>query len=1408
MSDPDNTTPDIVGIGASAGGVEALSHFFDALPDETGQAYVIILHLLPDRKSHLADVLQQHTGMPVMEAEEGGRLAADHVYVIPPGKQLDLVDGELHVADADDATVRRSPIDRFFRTLAAVNGARAVGIVLSGSGSDGTLGVKAIKEAGGLVMVQSPEGATYGAMPRNALATGVVDVSLPAHELAEKVRDFSASSVMGPQEVDPADLSGTEAGELRRILNALQEETGHDFRHYRESTVLRRIARRMQVTGVETYAGYLEVLQQDPDEPDNLLRDLLITVTRFFRDPEAFRALEQTVIPDLFEDKTETDEVRVWVVGCATGEEAYSLGMLLLEHAHGLDHAPHLHVFATDISREAIATARKGIYPDTITADVSPERLQRFFRQEGSTYRVKDTLRSIVLFAEHNLLATPPFSRLDLISCRNLLIYLNRDVQERVFHLFHYALRPKSYLFLGTSEGPVGTEDLFTLLDKEHRLFQVTTIRKPQQRLPDLPLTGTLVSTMPVMEPPETEQALSPARLHQSLIEAFTPPSVLVNQEYKVIHFSSGASRFLQQPEGAPTWNILEMVPPAMQVELRTLLYKAFQDRITVVSRLIPLHLDQTAQHVRLTVRTDTEERLSQQYALVVFELVNVATPEGPTDPIPIQWPDDAAEVIRKLENELRATEEQLQTSVQQYATSNEELKSSNEELQSINEELKSATEELETSKEELHSTNEELLAVNQEYKAKIEELAEVNTDLRNLMEATDIGILFLDRTLGIKRFTETIAHIFNVTSSDLGRPLEHFTHHLRYPKLVEDVRRVLQREVLIQREVPSTDAAPTWYLVRMRPYQSHQEGIDGVVVTFVDITHQKDVEARLSESQQRLQALVNNALDVILLADDEARYIDCNPAAVQVLGYSKEELCQMRVADVVLGVEAEAFEAIWAQFIEAGTMEGEYQLKARDGRVCDMEFRAVANILPGVHLSVLRDVTERKKHERMVGQQAKIINEIHDSVIITDLNGVIQSVNKGGQTLLGYPDEELIGQHVSVLYPADQHDFLEQGVIGPVLEKGTHQVEVTMHTKEGERVHTDLALSLLRDESGAPVAMAGYARDITDRKQAEQALAAAKERIGRILESISEGFLVIDNQDRLLYINDRAVEIWGAERGQLVGARIWDIFPKSESQPFYGKYIEVVQTREPASVEGYFPPLDRWFTADLYPFEDGVSVYFRDVTERRRLEQEIIRIQEQAQRRIGRNLHDGLASLLSGLAMIGRGVANRLAQGEPVDPGTMEELVRQARSGAEQARSMAHGLNPVKLEEQGLQAALRELCGTVQVLSNLSCSCTVTDDLPSLSGAEHHLYRIAQEAALNAVRHAQASHIDLRLESDNGDVVLTVEDDGIGIDASGQNGGMGLHTMEYRAHLLGATLQIEATSTGGTRVVCRLPTS
>jgi two-component system CheB/CheR fusion protein len=885
----------VVGLGASAGGIKAFKEFFANVPPESGMAYVVILHLSPEHESHLAEVLQSSTEMPVTQVQGAVRIETNHVYVIPPNKSLAINDGHLSLSEVKRIEERRAPIDIFFRTLAESKTAHAVCVILSGTGSDGSMGMKRVKEMGGICLVQEPTEAEYSDMPRNSIATGLVDAVLPVAEMPRKIVAYKERLGVTRIQFETHESAETDEQALLDIFTQLRVNTGHDFSNYKRATVLRRIERRINVNELYDLRGYAHFMSQHHTEAQALLKDLLISVTNFFRDAEAFETLERDIIGRLFEGKEVQDQVRVWVAGCATGEEAYTLAMLLIEAADISVNAPTVQVFATDIDEQAISTAREGFYTEADVADISPERLRRFFMRQPDGYRVRKELRERVLFARHNLIKDPPFSHLDLVTCRNLLIYLNRTAQERVMQVFHFALNPGGFLLLGTSESVDGAGELFMTSDKEAHIYRSrSSLSRLAMPVTELPRH---VSTRPHEQTERAQEAralgrLSYADLHQRLVEQYGPPSVVVNEEYDIVHLSERAGRYLHLVGGEPSHNLLKLVRPELRVELRTALYQAVQNRTNVEAHGLAFHADarmegEAARYVNLHVRPVlSEDDPAHGFILVIFEDAGEVTAGDDTW---VEQVTSAEPAVRQLEDELVRIKAQLRATIEQYETQTEELKASNEELQAMIEELRATAEELETSKEELQSVNEELTTVNQELKIKIEELSQSNDDFRNLMNSTDIGTVFLDRALRLKLFTPRARDIFNLIPADVGRPLSDITGQLADVDLIPDLERVLATLQSLQREVQTH--AGRWYLMNILPYRTAEDRIDGAIMTFLDITERKAAEVQLLASEERLRLLIESVEDyAIIIQDVEGRIEVWNPGAERMFGYTSAE--------------------------------------------------------------------------------------------------------------------------------------------------------------------------------------------------------------------------------------------------------------------------------------------------------------------------------------------------------------------------------------------------------------------------------------------------------------------------------------------------------------------------------------
>ncbi len=988
--------PVIVTIGASAGGLVPLQRFFDALPDETGATFVVVVHLDPQRRSELPRILAGRTRMPVLQVNETAKLEADHVYVIPPDRRVQLIDHEISATAFDEPRGKRSPIDLFFRSAADRVG-DGFAVVLSGAGSDGAIGVRAIKEAGGIILVQDPQEAEYSSMPRSAIATGVADFVLPVRDLAARLVELIRIKRTAKQPEEPE----LDEELLRRVLAHLRVRTGHDFSKYKRSTVLRRIARRMQVTRTDNLREYYDALRERNDEAQALLGDLLISVTTFFRDHDAFETLRTQVVPELLVGRDPSTTIRVWVSGCATGEEAYSIAMLLAEEAAKHEFHPPIQVFGSDLDARALAVAREGRYPGSIEADVSEERLRRFFIREGDGYRVRQELRDLILFALHDLLKDPPFSHVDLISCRNVLIYLDRDLQEQVCSTLHYALNPGGFLLVGASETAESPPGLFRSLDRNARIYKsmVSTGDKPR-------LLPRLLGPISIREQGgligrhvSPSAALSEAALHRRSLEKVAPPSILVDDMHRVIHLSENAGRYIMPSAGSLSGDVVDLVRPELRFELRSALHRVFEQRQSTLSLPIMVRFNGAPHRVHIQVR-GVAETTETTHALVMF-IEGEAVDESFVSPDQQQATDD---IVRRLRQELELTQARLRTVREESDAANEELRAANEELQSINEEYRSTSEELETSKEELQSINEELQTVNTELKLKLEAISRAHSDLQNLLAATDFGTLFLDSGLRIKRFTERATELFSITPTDEGRSISDFSHQLEYEDLISDIRKVLSDLAPVRREIRSRNSR--WYDVRMRPYRTVDNKIDGVVITFVDITERLHVEEALRDSERQLRQqkrLVELSRAPIFVWEFNGGILEWNRGCEELYGYTREEALGKRKEELLhTEVPGSSIEELTNRLREEGIWSGELVQRTKSGRTLTVDAVMQLERVDGrlLALQSLRDVTDRKQWEE---RQQMLLRELTHRVKNT--LAVVQSI--AYQTMRTYPNAD-----------------------------------------------------------------------------------------------------------------------------------------------------------------------------------------------------------------------------------------------------------------------------------------------------------------------------------------------------------------------------------------------------------------
>lgn len=854
----------VVGIGASAGGLEPLKKFIRSLPDETGMAFILIQHLSPTHKSRLAEILQEETSLKVQQVTRKTLIKTENIYIIPPKKQLVVGDTHLELTDFKDGHKPNS-VDLFFRSLGQEKGAGSAVIILSGSGSDGAVGMKAVKENNGLTIAQDPEEAQYSSMPENAINTGLIDHILPVKEMYAELAAYRRDMIDGKVIINGDDLSEDDQNSLTEIIKKLNTETENDFSSYKKTTLLRRVERRRHITQNKSLWQYYTYLNQNPKEVHELFKDLLITVTNFFRNPEAFEALEKEVIPKLFEKNEAREQLRIWVPGCATGEEAYSIAILLLEYAQKNKDGRDIQIFATDLDEHALNTGRKGIYPESISADISEKRLNRYFHKENGRYRVRDELRKIVLFVKHNLLRSPPFSKLNLISCRNLLIYLNRDMQSEVFNLFHYALRSEGYLFLGKSDSNLEATELFTKFNK-HNIYRQSSKVRSALPLPEFPIQideNRVTTSHSWRIPARIKQDFK--KLHSNLLlREYAPPGAIINENYEVLYAGENIDPYLKYRGGEPSRNILDMVITELRGTLRGLLFKAGKNgKEFSIQKKVHVQLNGDSEFIEIDLQKIKEKGYPDDLMHVVFKKLDIEKDRDGKKAARQKALDEGdSQVLRELEDELHNTKEQLQTTIEDYEIANEELRSTNEELQSMNEEMQTTTEELETSQEELQSVNEELKTVNSELESKMDKLNWLNSDLKNLMGASPTGLLIINKSLEVHRFTHSVTEVFNLIEADIGRPLEHLSHHLQYASVLDDVKKVLNT-LQKEKQVLTTDNGST-YIMEISPYLTQDDKVEGAVISFVDITRIKEDEQKLQLEARQVEALAQLGLHAV----------------------------------------------------------------------------------------------------------------------------------------------------------------------------------------------------------------------------------------------------------------------------------------------------------------------------------------------------------------------------------------------------------------------------------------------------------------------------------------------------------------------------------------------------------------
>ena len=1430
----------VAGVGASAGGLEAFTALLKALPADTGIAFVLVQHMDPTHESILPKLLAKATAMPVREVGDGMMVEPNHVYLIPPNRGMTISQGSLRLTSRRASPGRNLPIDDFFCALAADLQRGAIGIVLSGLASDGTQGLEAIKAEGGITFAQDERSARYSGMPLSAISAGCVDFVLPPEEIAAEltrlgphpyIRTRQHIRTRQPGEPPLASADGEEG--IRRICALLRTATGVDFELYKPATIRRRIARRMLLKKVEGLESYLPVLQKDRAELDALCEDIFIHVTGFFRDPDALQALGPAVFAKVLAKRPPGQPLRVWVPGCSSGEEAYSIAMLLLEAFGKKTSQTGLQIFGTDVSDRAVDQARAGIYPESAMAQVSPARRKRFFVKVEGGFQIAKAVREICIFARHDLTRDPPFSKLDLISCRNVLIYMGPVLQKRIVETLHYALKPAGYLMLGKSETLGGYTSLFSLEDRKNKIYS----RKPGAgpARPGAAFSESVRTSQAQIADAAGARTFDMRReAERVLLEQLAPAALVVDQDLNIIHFHGDASPYLAPAAGDPSFHLLRMLRTELLVDVRTLIHKAKEGGAAVRKEEVRFKQDGAARTVDLLVAPVKGQHPRQSDFLVVFQAraAQATAPAVRREGAPSVWKGGAAGEIGRLESELASSREQVRTLMEDYEAAKEEMNAIHEETLSNSEELQSTNEDLETAKEELQSSNEELITLNDELQSRNGELSQLTQDLSNLLVGVDIPVVILDGALRIRRFTPAAEAVFALIPTDAGRPFADIASRLDVANWDELIRNVISQQHVVDQEV--RDREGRWYGLRMRPYYASDRRVDGILMVLLDIDSVRRSLDEAREARDFAEAIVETIREPLLVLNDELRVLKATHSFYETFQVAQAETEGRVLFDLGNGQwNIPRLRSLLEEILPRGSRVNNFDV-AHDFpligyRKVVLNARQVYRKSTGAKtiLLAIEDETARTHAEDLRQRESTIQDAASQGILSVGPDGRIVMANRMAETMFGYSREELLELSVERLlperfraaHPEQRAEYLATPQPQP------RQMAPGMNLKGVRKDGTEfpIATTLNQIHTRDGLLFIDFVTDLTDRQNTEEALRESEARFSLFMEHLPAAAFMKDLDGRYVYVSPGFERLMGRTPGECLGGLDDEYWPASalalRDQDHYVIRTARALTLENTCTNGREV---RHLQTVKFPIpgKDGataiVAGMIHDITERKLAEQErqtlsarLAAAQEEERWRISRELHDDLTQRLAGLAMeLGSLVAKRPASATLLKNG-LRAIQRRVVQAAEVTRHIAHQLHPSELDDLGLVAALRSYCEDFARRKSIQVE-FVSRNIPKELKREigSCLYKVTQESLTNVSKHSGAPSVFVTLEGSPDRISLSVKDSGIGFrtQSPGTNVGLGILSMKERVGLLHGTFRISSNPGQGTEVIAEIP--